>query len=90
MKTQQTIVIDGDTVCAMYSEDSFFDVRDIGIIEEAKKVSDVIFNAKKQRWEAIDRKTRRVVAHDPSRKGCVSKEHAYYEARISAGKYPWK
>lgn len=86
----QTIVISGDTVRAMYTEDDEIDVRSFGTITIAKKVSDVKFNPKRQLWEAIDRKTKKVVASDPSRPGCVKKEHAYYERRILAGKYPWK
>lgn len=88
-KVAQTLVIEGDTVKAMYTEVGVIDVREFGTIELAKKVSDVEFNAEMQRWEAKDRKTRRVVAHDPLRSECVRKEHAYYENRIRLGKYPW-
>lgn len=90
MKTTQTLVIEGDTVKAMYIEGACIDIREVGTIDLAKKVSDVKFDAKSQEWIAVDRKTRRVVARDPSRAGCVTKEHAYYEARIISGKYPWK
>lgn len=89
MKTTQTLVISGDGVKAMYSEAGLFDVRKIGEIKRAKKVSDVKFDASTQKWVAIDRKSRKVVAMDRSRKVCVQKEHAHYEKLIAKGKYPW-
>ncbi len=88
-KISQTLVLDGDTVLGMYTEAGIMDVLEFGVIELAKKVSDVEFNPEKQRWEAKDRKTRRVVAHDKLRSECVRKEHAYYERRIRQKKYPW-
>lgn len=86
----QTLVIEGDRVRAMYSETAPINTRTLGPIVQAKKVSDVRFNSAKQRWEAVDRRTKRVVAHDPSRAGCVQKEHAYYERGIRRGRYPWE
>lgn len=84
----QTLVFDGDTVKAMYSEGGF-DVRRLGPITHARKVSDVKFEPKSQEWVAIDRKSKKVIARDKSRKGCVKKEHAHYEKEIARGKPPW-
>lgn len=90
MKQTQTIVIDarGD-VKAMYSEGTRSMVRRLGTITRAKKVSDVEFDPKTQTWVAIDRKSRKVVARDESRKACVREEHAHYEKEISKGRPPW-
>lgn len=89
MKQVQTLVIEGDQINALYTEKIGLDVRQMGRITKAEKISDVKFNPKTQRWEAIDRKTKKVVATDKSRTGCVEKEHAYYDRRIAKGKYPW-
>ncbi len=64
------------------------DVREVGDIIASDKISDVKFNTKTQLWEAIDRKTLKVVATDRSRTGCVRKEHAYYESEIAQGRIP--
>jgi hypothetical protein len=85
----QTLVIEGGTVKAMYTETGPIDVRMLGDIKKAKKVSDVKFDPKMQSWVAIDRKSKKVVAKDRSRAGCVLKEHAHYEKEISRGKPPW-
>jgi hypothetical protein len=85
-----TLVIDGSgNVRSMYSEETALLLEKLGPIQSAKKVSDVKFDPKTQTWVAIDRKSRKVVARDVSRKGCVRKEHAHYEKEIARGKPPW-
>lgn len=87
--TTQSFVIQGSTIRSMYLESGGVDVRTLGPIQ-ATKVSDVKFNQKSQLWEAIDRKSKKVVARHKSRKKCVQLEHQHYDLGISKGKYPWK
>jgi hypothetical protein len=89
-KETQTFVIEDGVVRCMYSEKGAVDLASIGVIRKAKKVSDVSYNAKLQLWEAVDRKTGKVVARDGSRKECVRKEHQHYDSGISRGRLPWK
>lgn len=88
-KTTQTFVLEGANVKAMYSESGGIDVRSLGRIKQARKVSDVRFNRRTQEWEAIDRRTKLVVVSHPSRKECVRLEHQHYDRGISKGKFPW-
>lgn len=88
-KFSQTFIIDGDHIESLYSEVKGVDVRKLGTIKKAKKISDVKFNPKTQKWEAIDRKTKKVIAKDKSRSECVRKEHVYYEREIANGQIPW-
>lgn len=85
----QTFVIDGDRVEALYNEEVGMDVRIAGKIRRAEKISDVKFDAASQKWIAVDRRTRKIIARDKSRKRCVQKEHAYYEREITRGRIPW-
>lgn len=88
----QTFIIskkDG-SIKALYVEGARFDMRKIGRILKARKISDVKFNEKTQLWEAVDRKSGKVIASARTRKGCVEAEHLHYEKQISKGKYPWK
>jgi len=77
----------GDVNC-MYSEETGAHFH--GTVKEAEKVSDVKFDSASQEWVALDRKTKEVIARDPSRKACVQKEHAYYENKIADGDFPWE
>ncbi len=88
-RVSQTFEISGDTVKCLYNESRDVDVRDLGEIVKARKISDVKFDPKTQTWTAIDRKSKKVIARDKSRKTCVEKEHAYYEKKIAGGKPPW-
>jgi hypothetical protein len=88
-KETQTFVIEDGVVRCMYTEGGI-DVSGLGRIRKAKKVSDVKFDAKTQTWVAVDRRTRKIVARDASRKECVRKEHQHYDRGISKGKLPWK
>jgi hypothetical protein len=88
-RRSQSFVIDGANVKALYSEEGL-DVRSLGQLRQARKISDVRFNPKLQLWQAIDRRTRKVIASDRSRKGCVRKEHQHYDRDISKGKFPWR
>lgn len=85
----QSYEISGSEVTALHSEDGF-DLKALGPIVKAEKISDVRFNVKRQMWEAVDRKTGRVIARDASRSACVALEHDHYEKMISAGKIPWR
>lgn len=89
-QSTQTFVIQGSTVRSMYLESGGVDIRSLGPIKEAKKVSDVKFNQRTQKWEAIDRRSKRVVVSHRSRKTCVRLEHQHYDRGISQGKCPWK
>ena len=86
----QTFIIDGDKVECLYTEVEGLDVRKLGRIKKAKKISDVKFHAGEQQWHAIDRKTGKIIARDPSRSECVRKEHQYYEREIAEGRIPWE
>jgi len=88
-KISQTFVIEGDVVKCLYNEAQDVDVRKLGDIVRAEKISDVRFDTKTQTWIAVDRKTGKTIARDRSRKKCVEKEHAFYEGMIAAGKPPW-
>jgi hypothetical protein len=88
-RTQTLVIDDSGNVKAMYSEETGSMLRSSGTIVRAKKVSDVKFDPKTQAWVAIDRKSRKVVARDASRKECVRKEHAHYEKEIARGNPPW-
>lgn len=91
MKVSQTLIIDPENgaVTALYNESVGLDVRKLGRISRAEKISDVAFNTKTQLWEAVDRKSGKVIAADASRKKCVRMEHVYYEAEIKKGRMPW-
>lgn len=79
----------GNISCLYYDGDrSLF--RMMGRMVRAKKISDVRFSPDKQRWEAVDRKTRKVIAFDAARKRCVEKEHDFYERMIARGVIPWE
>jgi len=86
----QALVLRGDSIYCMYTEKPGIDVRKYGDVKRAVKVSDVVFNAKKQRWEAIDRKTKKIVAKNKSRAECVAAEHAHYVLMIAEGRFPWE
>ena len=88
VKRCHSIAIEGDVVHALYQEGPV-DVREIGAITKAEKISDVKFDPRLQSWTAVDRKTGKVIARDRSRKTCVEKEHAYYEREIARGRAPW-
>lgn len=84
----QSFIIEGDRVEALYNEE--VDVRLLGEIIRAEKISDIRFDPERQEWTAVDRKTGRTIARDRSRSECVRKEHAFYEREISEGRIPWE
>ena len=84
-----TAVISGDILRKMYEEaPSGIDLRKFGEIQRCVKVSDVVFNVYDQEWIAVDRVTKKIVARDETRKGCVRKEHVYYSKRVSRSRFP--
>ena len=86
----RSYVIEGGTVTCMYSDEDRALLGKTGKIIRAEKISDLRFNPTRQKWEAVDRKTKKVIASDATRKGCVRKEHDHYERMIARGVIPWE
>ena len=86
----RSFVIENGTVTCLYSDEDRKILGKVGRTTKAEKISDVRFNARTQKWEAVDRKTKKVIATHATRAGCVRGEHEYYEGLISRGIIPWE
>lgn len=86
----RSFVIEEGVVTCLYADEDRKILGKVGRTTKAEKISDVRFNAKAQKWEAVDRKTRKVIATHVTRAGCVRGEHDYYEELISRGVIPWE